>query len=107
MAAATPFGAGRNNYPLQLNLRPEGRVGWLFAPYRVPIVHPSRNQNSDLISSHTHNGKFALTLQDAIELAIENNFDVELQRYNPKFATTEILRAQGGGLLRGGTNYDQ
>jgi outer membrane protein TolC len=40
-------------------------------------------------------------LSDAIALAIENNLDIELQRYSLPTADSEILRAKGGGLLRG------
>jgi outer membrane protein TolC len=54
-----------------------------------------------LISRLLHEGKLSLTLQDAIDLAVENNFDVELHRYDPEFALTESIRAKGGGLLRG------
>jgi outer membrane protein TolC len=54
-----------------------------------------------LLSQLLHDGKLVLTLEDAIDLAIENNFDVELQRYDPELAATEIMRAKGGGLLRG------
>jgi outer membrane protein TolC len=95
---ATPSTSYR---PPQLDFRPAGRGGWLFAPYRPPVVRASSTQDSELLSTLTHDGKVALTLQDAIELAVENNFDVELQRYDLEFAATELLRARGGGLLRG------
>ncbi|MBV8818120.1 MAG: TolC family protein, partial [Acidobacteriaceae bacterium] len=36
-----------------------------------------------------------------IALTIENNLDVELQRFGPRVAESDVLRAQGGGLLRG------
>ena len=78
-----------------------GGAGWFLSPYRAPVVPPSSSQNSDLISRLLHDGKLSLTLQAAIELAIENNFDVELHRYDPEFALTESIRAKGGGLLRG------
>jgi hypothetical protein len=81
-------------------LRPAIRSKW-FSAYRAPTINPSPTQNSDLVSSLIHDGKLSLTLQDAITLAIENNFDVELQRYDRSFAWTETLRAKGGGLLRG------
>ena len=35
------------------------------------------------------------------QLAIQNNLDVEVERYTPPSANTEVLRAKGGGLLRG------
>ena len=45
--------------------------------------------------------KLYLTLQDALELAIENNLDVEAERYNLVLAQTDAVRAAGGGSLRG------
>jgi outer membrane protein TolC len=42
-----------------------------------------------------------LSLSDAIALGIENNLDIELQRYTQPIADAELLRAKGGGLLRG------
>jgi outer membrane protein len=85
----------------QTEPRASGAANWLLGPYRAPFVKPSRAGNSDLVSHVLRNGKLLLTLEDAIDLAIENNFDVELQRYDLEFAATEIMRAKGGGLLRG------
>jgi hypothetical protein len=42
-----------------------------------------------------------LSLHDAIALAIENNLDVEFERLELPIAKTDILRAKGGGFLRG------
>jgi outer membrane protein len=74
---------------------------WLLSPYRAPAISPSSTQNSDLVARLIHDGRLSLTLQDAVTLAVENNFDVELERYDRSFAWTEMLRAKGGGLLRG------
>jgi outer membrane protein len=49
-------------------------------------------------------GNLYLSLQDALALAIENNLDIELQRYQPPIARAEDLRARGGGITRG-LNY--
>ena len=46
-------------------------------------------------------GKLYLTLQDAIALALENNLDVETERYNITLASTDVVRAKGGGSTRG------
>jgi outer membrane protein TolC len=46
-------------------------------------------------------GKLYLSLQDAIALALENNLDVEVERYNITLARTDLVRAAGGGSLRG------
>jgi outer membrane protein len=96
-----PTAPGPVGPPSLKAFRPAGRAGWFLSPYRVPVVPPSSSQNSDLISRLLHEGKLSLTLRDAIDLAIENNFDVELQRYDREFALTESVRAKGGGLLRG------
>jgi outer membrane protein len=84
-----------------VDYRSASRVGWFFSAYKSPVVAPSRSQDSDLVSSLIRDGKLTLTLQDAIELAIENNFDVETQRYDRAFADTDMVRAKGGGQLRG------
>jgi outer membrane protein TolC len=42
-----------------------------------------------------------LSLSDALALAMENNLDIELERYTLPIAETELLRAKGGGTLRG------
>ncbi len=47
------------------------------------------------------NGKLYLTLHDAIALALENNLDIEVERYNLLLSDTDLLRAKGGGSLRG------
>jgi outer membrane protein TolC len=46
-------------------------------------------------------GKLYLSLHDAIVLAVENNLDVEVSRYNLLLAETDLTRAKGGGTLRG------
>jgi outer membrane protein len=46
-------------------------------------------------------GNLYLSLADALALAIENNLDIELDRYTLPVAESEVLRAKGGGTLRG------
>ena len=46
-------------------------------------------------------GKIYLSLSDAIALAIENNYDIAIARYNLDIADTDLLRARAGSLLRG------
>jgi outer membrane protein len=76
---------------------------WFLVPYRGAVVDPSRSGNSDRLSQLLRSGILYLSLQDAIDLAIENNFDVELQRFDHEFARTDVMRSEGGGLLRGVT----
>ncbi len=55
----------------------------------------------DRLESLLRAGRIYLSLQDAIALALENNLDIELQRYGPRIADTDILRAKAGSTLRG------
>jgi outer membrane protein TolC len=80
-------------------LRPEF-LGFL-GPYRratVPQLFPGTGQR---LESLVRDGKLYLTLHDAIALAIENNLDVEVERYNIVLADTDLVRAKGGGSTRG------
>jgi outer membrane protein len=70
-------------------------------PYMAPIAPPVRLKNSDRLHSLIRAGKLYLTVQDAIALAIENNLDLEVDRYGPMNAEWQVERMRGGGPLRG------
>src|SRR5271155_4630642 len=70
-------------------------------PYEAKPVPPVNLQNSQRIFDLMRAGQLYLSLADAIALALENNLDIEVERYLPRLAQTDIQRAQGGGLLRG------
>jgi len=80
-------------------LRPE-LLGFL-GPYRRPSVPPLFPGDGARLNSLVKDGKLYLTLHDAIALAIENNLDVEVERYNIVLADTDLYRAKGGGSTRG------
>jgi outer membrane protein TolC len=69
--------------------------------YRETPLAPVDMSNTPRIRQLLRSGNIYLSLNDAIALAIENNLDIELQRYTLPSANTELLRAQGGGSLRG------
>jgi outer membrane protein len=73
----------------------------LQAPYLPRAVAPLDFRNSPRIDKLIRAGQLYLSLQDAIDLAIENNLDLQLERFNPRFAESDVLRAKGGGQLRG------
>ena len=73
----------------------------LISPYQAKPVQPENFQNSQRIFELMHAGQLYLSLADAIALALENNLDIEAERYLPRIARTDITRAEGGGLLRG------
>lgn len=73
----------------------------LTDPYRMKSIDPINLTNSDRLDALLRAGKLYLSLKDAIALALENNLDIELQRYGPQIADADLLRAKAGGLLRG------
>lgn len=80
-------------------LRPDF-LGFL-GPFRRPSVAPLFPGSANRLESLIRGGKLYLTLQDAIALALENNLDVQTERYNLVLAQTDLVRAAGGGSLRG------
>jgi len=70
-------------------------------PYLTRDVSAVDFRNTGRVDQLIRAGQLYLSLQDAIDLAIENNLDLQLERFNPRFAESDVLRAKGGGLLRG------
>ena len=69
--------------------------------YRGQIVPPPSMANSVRLQSLVRDGKLYLSLRDAIDLAIENNLDIVIARYNLPIAQMDILRTAAGGFVRG------
>ena len=75
---------------------------WGFlGPYSRPVIPPLVPGDETRLDSLIRDGKLYLTLSDAIALAIENNLDVETERYDLVLARTDEARAAGGGSTRG------
>jgi len=69
-----------------------------YSPDQVPEPVMA---NSSRIDGLVRDGKLYLSLKDAIDLALENNLDLAIARYNLPIADTDILRTQAGGFFRG------
>lgn len=82
--------------------KPHGPL--LIRSYMPTSVGPVNLRNSDHLHSLIRAGHLYLTVQDAIALAVENNLDLEVDRYGPLGAEWGVERAQGGGPLRGVTS---
>jgi outer membrane protein len=81
--------------------RPGGdfnRPAHLWRPTTVPAASFT---NSVRLQDLVKDGKIYLSLSDAIALAIENNYDLAIARYNLDIADTDILRSKAGSVLRG------
>lgn len=69
--------------------------------YRATLTPPPNLANSARIDTLIHNGVLDLSLKDAVELALENNLDLAIARYNIPIAEADILRTRAGGSFRG------
>jgi outer membrane protein len=67
-----------------------------FSVYTQIAVPPARLTNSSRTDTLYRDGKIYLSLDDAIMLALQNNFDIAIARYNLDIADTDILRAHSG-----------
>jgi outer membrane protein len=70
----------------------------LLKPYQQIQVDQPVITNSPRLDQLIHDGKLELTLQDAVELALENSMDIAVQRYYPWIADASILKAKSGAL---------
>jgi outer membrane protein len=68
----------------------------ITAPYRQIKIDPLVLTNSPRIQQLIKDGKLLLSLEDAITLAIENNLGINIARYTPWEAETDVLRAKSG-----------
>ena len=73
----------------------------LINPYRPIQIEAPVLVNSPRLDQLVHEGKLQLSLQDAIELALENSMDIAVQRYYPWTSDTDILKTAAGSFGRG------
>ena len=68
----------------EISVQPPARgVRWLTRPYQARRVPEIRLTNSPRLNDLIRAGNLYLTAPDVVALAIENNIDVEVQRYGP------------------------
>ncbi|MGB7282759.1 MAG: TolC family protein [Candidatus Acidiferrum sp.] len=75
----------------------------LFRAYQPIQIDQPELTNSARLDQLIHDNKLELSLQDAIELALENSMDITVERYAPWMADTSILKAKSGGVGAGTT----
>lgn len=97
------FSLGATLLPAQSAVRidpPKGGLGWLTRPYQKREIPAINLTNSDRLQTLVKAGNLYLSAQDVIALALENNLDIEIQRYGPLLYRQVTKRAQGGAQLR-------
>jgi outer membrane protein len=70
-------------------------------PYISKHVADPNLANTARIDQLMRDGKLYLSLNDAIALALENNLDIAIARYNLNIADTDVLRAKAGAQILG------
>ncbi len=73
----------------------------LVRPYAAQDLAQPKLSNSARIDSLMREGKIYLSIDDAIALALENNLDLEIARYNLNIAAADLLRARSGASILG------
>jgi len=87
--------------PIDRAPRVEWNSGFPRREFRPGSVSSSDFRDTTRLHDLIRAGQLYLSLQDAIALALENNLDLELERYGVRMATTDTYRAEGGGTVRG------
>src|ERR1017187_6547290 len=72
-----------------------------IGPYKPRHLAAPNLANTARIDSLMRDGKLYLSLNDAIALALENNLDVAIARYNLNIADTDVMRAKAGASILG------
>ncbi|HTW59586.1 MAG TPA: TolC family protein [Terriglobales bacterium] len=73
----------------------------VLRPYVAQGVPQPKLGNSARIDALMRDGKIYLSMDDAVALALENNLDIEIARYNLNIADADLLRAKSGASILG------
>ncbi len=75
----------------------------IIAPYTQTVVPEPVLTNAPRIEQMVQDGKLNISLQDAVDLALQNNLSIVIERYVPWIAEANILRTLSGAQPIGGT----
>jgi outer membrane protein TolC len=98
LVLATAMASAQTSAPVQFDM-PQSHDP--FNAYRASFVPEPALANSPRLDKLVKDGKLYLSLNDAIDLALENNLDLAIARYNLPIADTDLLRTKAGGSFLG------
>jgi outer membrane protein len=81
--------------------KPRSAFPNVLQPYKSQEIAPPNLGNSPRVDSLMKDGKIYLSVDDAVALALENNLDLDLARYNLNIADADLLRAKSGSSILG------
>ena len=93
---AQPAAPQPQRFVIQDYQKPRSHFPNLVAPYMPQHVAAPNLTNTARIDQLLQGGKIMLSINDAVALALENNLDMGIARYNLNIADTEVLRSKGG-----------
>jgi outer membrane protein TolC len=70
-------------------------------PYMSRSLAPPNLSNTARIDQLMQDGKLLISIDDAVALALENNLDIGIARYNLNIADTDVVRAKAGASILG------
>ena len=80
---------------------PRSAFPHVLDPYKHQEVAQPNLGNSPRIDGLMKDGKIYLSMDDAVALALENNLDLDIARYNLNIAAADLLRAKSGASILG------
>jgi outer membrane protein len=81
--------------------KPRSHFPNLIGPYQARHVEAPNLSNTPRIDQLMHDGKLYISMNDAVALALENNLDLAIARYNLNIADTDVWRAKAGAATLG------
>lgn len=101
--AALPQSPGATHRQIEVKdySKPKGYFPNPIAPYTARQIPPPDLVNTPRVEQIMRDGKIYLSMDDAVALALENNLDMAIARYNLNIADTDILRANAGAAILG------
>src|SRR5208282_6131586 len=81
--------------------KPESHFPNPLGPYTPRHVTPPNLANTPRIDQLMRDGKLYISMNDAVALALENNLDIAIARYNLNIADTDVWRAKAGSSILG------
>jgi outer membrane protein len=98
---ATPQPAPPQAVHLKDYSNPRSAFPNVLQPYTPQELPQPNLGNSPRIDALMKDGKIYLSIDDAVALALENNLDLDIARYNLNIAEADLLRAKSGASILG------
>ncbi len=98
IGCCSPHAAGQSSLAAPVANEPTGfdfAKTRSFGAFTIPSLSRPQLGNSARLHDLISGGKLTLTLDDAIALALENNLEIAVIRYDLPIAQTDLLRAEG------------